>query len=816
MCRHLVKRLISRAALLAVLGLCTGVLFGQTAEISGRVVDQSDAVVVGAKVEALQVSTGVVRPVITNDAGYYTFPLLPPGQYRISVSREGFRTATRDQVQVDVNQDLRLDFTLQLGTTTETVMVRGEAPLVNLSDATVGKVIGQNSMTSLPLNGRNALSLVTLTPSVRFNASSPSGFADRGATLAAFQVNGGPSGSNNIELDGTTNINSRLGDVNVNPAVDAIQEFKVQSAVVPAESGFTLGGVVSMITRSGGNDFHGTLYEFLRNDKLDARNTFAARKAPLRYNQYGGSIGGRIFRDKTFFFGNFEEWRLSLAYTAVGTTMTAAQRAGDFSNERDSRGTLITIFDPATTRTNPSGGGFLRDPFPGNRIPTSRLDRVAQNLLQFYPLPNRTPDDPFTNLNNFTANLNTRKNARQLNLKFDHYFSMANRAAFRFTMWNHYDDQANNGAGIFPDLLVRQRTDRYRNLNYNFNDQHTFSPNLINELRLGASTQPFLFTPLNYNQGWPEKLGFGANVPNLIVPIVTITGYQQIPTSFLGTIGNIGLQTYQLADSLTWIRGKHSIKLGTDIRRYNTNLNLCQQCNGTFNFNSRLTANPQSLPGTGFALASFLLGTAASASIDVNAGVSYESYSYSLFAQDDWKITPRLTLNLGLRWDYQQPPVERNNNLSNFNPLATDPRLNLPGRMEYAGVDFGRSLQERDWNDFGPRIGFAWDAFGKGTTVIRGGYGVYYAQAAIFANDYATLGFRPNITTYAPPGGAVDLPALTLSQGFPFAPNPPPGTGAGTKRLRESEREHARTQRPHTVLAAVHPLGPAAVQGHSL
>lgn len=349
----------------------SGPAFGQAAQIAGRVTDQSGAVVPKAQVSALETATGVAHQAETNDSGYYGFPALPPGAYSVAVSRQGFRRAERTDIKIDVNQDLRLDFALELGTAAETVTVASDAPLVNLSDATIGKVIGQTSMVNLPLNGRNALSLVTLTPSVRFNASSPSGFADRGATLAAFQVNGGPSGANNIELDGTTNINSRLGDVNVNPAVDAIEEFKVQSAVIPAESGFTLGGVVSMITRSGTNAFHGTVYEFLRNDKFDSRNTFASSKAPLRYNQYGGALGGPVFHDRTFFFANFEEWRLAESYTATGTTPTPAERAGDFSNERDSRGNLIAIYNPASTRLLPGGGGYTRDPFAGNIIPLS-------------------------------------------------------------------------------------------------------------------------------------------------------------------------------------------------------------------------------------------------------------------------------------------------------------------------------------------------------------------------------------------------------------------------------------------------------------
>jgi len=754
-------------------------LFAQTAEISGRVADQSDAVVPGVQVAIVNVDTGVRREAATNDSGYYLLPLLQPGNYQVNINKQGFKPLTRSGIRLDVGQAARMDFVLEIGTAAESVQVTGEAPLVSLSDATVGKVIDSNRITNLPLNGRNALSLVTLTPNVRFHATSPSGFSDRGATLAAFSVNGGPSGVNNITLDGTTNINSRSGDVNVNPTVDAIEEFKVQSGAMSAEHGFTAGGVVSLVSRSGTNTYHGTLYEFLRNDKLDARNTFAPTKAPLRYNQFGGSLGGPVIKDKTFFFFNYEQWRFSQSYTAIGTTPTAAERRGDFSQLRDTRGVLIPVFDTATTVANPAGGGFLRTPFAGNMIPANRLDKVSQSILPYFPAANRTPDNAFTNLNNFAGNLGSFKKATQITSKGDHNFSTANRLSFRYTLWDHRDDQASNGSGIFPERIARVRDDKYVNHNFNLTDQHTFTPSIINDFRAGVSWMDFAFAPLSLDQDYTTKFGLPASVPNRIMPRTTITGYQMFPTSFLGTIGEIGLQTYQIQDSITWIRGSHSLKMGADIRRYLTNLNLCQQCSGTFNFNSRLTANPQSLAGTGSALASFVLGSVANATVDQNAGGSYLSHSYSFFLQDDWKVTRRLTLNLGLRYDYQQVPAERNNGLSNFNGLARDQNTGVLGRMEYAGVDFGRTLQDPDKNDFGPRFGFAFDVFGKGKTVLRGGYGLYYPLTAIYANAYATLGFRPNITDYNAPGNNADLPAFYFRDGFPTPVVPPLGSKLG-------------------------------------
>lgn len=751
------------------------------ASIQGTITDPQQTPMQGVSVRVTQTETNTVFTTTTNDVGYYLVPGTPVGNYTVAAEVAGFKRGVRSGIVVQVGDQAQVDIQLQIGTVTESVEVVGMAPLVDTSSATVGKVIENTRMTGLPLNGRSALALVVLTPNVRSHAESPHGFGDRGVLVSGFSVNGGPSGANNLMLDGSSNVNPRAGDVNVNPAVDAIQEFKVQSGVMSAEFGYTAGGVVNMVTKSGTNQFHGSLYEFLRNDKLDARNTFAAVKAPFRYNQFGGAVGGPVRKDKTFFFYNYEEWRFRRQYTVIGTAPTAEQRLGDFSRLADARGTAIPIFDPQTTAALPTGG-FSRQPFAGNVIPSNRLDPVATKILNFYPTPNRPPSDPFTNSNNYIANLGANKDAVQMSGKGDHNFNVKNRLSVRYTAWTHKDDNGSTGTGYFTDRLVRVRNDNYANKNFNATDSHFFGPSLINELRIGVVRNNFPFIPESVGKTPIANLGLPSSVPDVTLPGINMAGtpsLQAFPGGF-GTIrGHLTMDVRQLFESITLIKGKHTLKAGLELRQNMYSIDACFQCSGVYNFNQRLTGNPQSLGGTGAGMASFLLGAVADANIDFNVGTTNPSFTQAYFFQDDWKITRRLTLNLGLRYDYQQVPGERHNGLSNFNPSATNPLTGLPGRLEFAGVDFGRTVLDPDFNDFGPRAGFAFDLFGTGRTVIRGGYGIYYPLTHNFATDFGALGYRGNTTIYTAPGGNLDQPAFILRNGFPTPVTPPLGNKLG-------------------------------------
>ncbi|HYZ83679.1 MAG TPA: carboxypeptidase regulatory-like domain-containing protein, partial [Bryobacteraceae bacterium] len=391
--------------------------------IQGTVSDSSGATIAGANVSIVNVDTNTTFTTQTSEDGYYSAPTLAVGNYTVNVEKEGFKRAVRTGITLQVDQRAQVDLTLDLGAVSESVQVQGQAPLVDTGSASIGKVVENRRVVELPLNGRNALALTLLTPSVKSNAGpTNSGFGDRGIQLSSISINGGPNAMNGQLLDGGNNIQSYVGEVAINPGVDAVEEFKVQSGAMSAEYGFTAGGIINMVTRSGTNSIHGTVYEFFRNDKLDARNTFSATKPPFRYNQYGASGGAPIIRDRTFVFGNWEEYKYRRSEPRIGTFPTALQRTGDFSDLLNPQGALIPIFDPSTLRPNPNGTGFIRDQFPGNRIPTNRLDPVALKIQEnFYPLPNRTPTDPFTNANNFGHLGSEIRDSRQFTIKVDHH-----------------------------------------------------------------------------------------------------------------------------------------------------------------------------------------------------------------------------------------------------------------------------------------------------------------------------------------------------------------------------------------------------------
>lgn len=769
-------------ALLAALAFSISLCQAQQGRgtILGTITDGTGAAVSDAKVSIVNTQTNTTVAAQSNSDGNFTSPPLIVGDYEVTVEHSGFKKAVRTGISLQVDQRAVVNLQLELGTVGESVQVTAAVPLVNTEDATIGQVIENKRVEALPINGRSAFALIGLANNVKSNAGpTQSGFADRGTNLAAFSINGGPSAINYFLVDGMVAIQSYYPDLNADLAVDAVQEFKVQSGYMPAEYGLTAGGVINVATKSGTNSLHGSAYEFVRNNVFDARNAFANSTPPFRYNQYGIALGGPVVipkvyngRDKTFIFGNWEQWNYVKNTQNITTVPTLLQRNGDFSQSFSATGGVIPIYDPATTRANPNGSGFIRDPFPGNIIPGNQLDPVSKNINAFYPLPNLTPSNPFTNANNYIGSVGNARSMQQYTIRADHHFSQSDTFFARYTYFRHHDD--NGASNPWPSPVVRVRNDNFETRNSVLSETHAFSPTFLNEFRMGTARQYFPFQAYSYGQNWPQQLGLPASVPPTTFPAISngLTGFTT------GTVGLRGALTWQFTDTVTIIRGNHSIKTGFEYRLlYGNNLQTSSP-SGSYTFAAALTGNPQAQSGTGNTYADFMLGAVSSANVTTHLGESEKGYGLTGFVQDDWRVARRLSLSFGLRYDFQLPPYERNGGTTNFNPNASDP-LGLRGRLEFAGVDYGRSALKSDFSNFGPRAGFSYDVTGNGHTVVRGGYSIFYP--AIFNINYFgnTAGFGSTTTSYTAPGGNANLPAFTFSQGLPRPPIQPQGRALG-------------------------------------
>ena len=773
---------MSNSKLLLLALLCSAAANAQQGRgtILGTVTDSSGAAIAGAKVSIVNVDTNNITNAETNNDGFYTSPAVNVGNYQVTAEHAGFKKAVRNGIVLQIDQQAEINIRLDVGAISESVEVTGSAPLVNTENGSIGQVVENRNVEELPLNGRNAFALILLAPDVHSNAGPiQSGFADRGTSLSDWSINGGPNSVNNMLVDGMVASNSYYPDLNADLAVDAVQEFKVQSGSMSAEYGFTLGGVINVATKAGTNNFHGTAYEFVRNNVFDSRNAFAAAELPFRYNQYGLALGGPVIlpklyngRNKTFFFGNWEQYNYINHSQSITSVPIASWRNGDFSNLYTATGALIPIYDPNTTVVNPNGSGYIRTQFPGNVIPTSRLDPVAQKINAFYPAPNLAPSNQFTQANNYLSSVALNSTMQQYTTRVDHRFSDADTFFARYTFFVNYTD--NGTASPWPDPAVRARYDHFNTRNSAFAETHVFSPTIVNDFRVGTARQYFPFQAASYNEGYPAKLGFPANVPNTVFPLIS-DGYTAFST---GVVGLRGALTWDFNDTVTIVKGAHTIKVGMEYRLMYGNNYQTANPSGTFNFSTALTDNPQSPSGNGSTYADFILGAVSSASVGTYIGESERGYSLTGFVQDDYRVTSRLKLNLGLRYDYQQPPYERNCGTTNFNPYQKDP-LGLLGRLNFACQDYGKTFLSPQYKNFAPRIGFAYDLRGDGHTILRGGYAIFSPQVMNLLYFGNTTGFAATTTSYNPPGANTNFPAFQLSQGFPTPPIQPLGKALG-------------------------------------
>ncbi|MEP7361870.1 MAG: TonB-dependent receptor [Acidobacteriota bacterium] len=708
-----------------------------TATLVGSVTDASSASVSEAAVTVSNRDTNLARTTRTTPSGDYRIPALPPGVYQIAIEHAGFKRSVIDEVELQVDQTARVDAVLQVGEVAESVEVTAAPPLVSSETSSVGQVIGNKQVVDLPLKGRSFFELALLAPGT--TPTAPNSFvANRrplpgGLNAPAFQVGGAREKSNGYLIDGVDAQDPHYLTPSFFPSVDVIQEFKLLTNAYTAEYG-RFAAQVNATTKAGTNQLRGGAYDFFRNEKLDAANFFdnlgGRDKPPLRYNQFGVNLGGPVRIPKlysgqqTFFFGSYEGTRIRRSRTAQLGVPTAEQRAGDFSqlNFRGNR----AIFDPATTRRSETGA-IVRDAFAGNRIPQSHIGPFGGEILKFYP----TPSLSVPTGNNFFATVSDTSDNNQAMFRVDHRFDDRNSVFFRYSLFDGVESSPS------PIDNGGQSTD-VRTQNMAFNYTRILTPNFLYELRAGYNRPTYLILQDGaFKVDYARQLG----IKNLLsdpvgwgVPNVSLTGFSGIGTDTNPTtqVSN----TYHLVNHFTLNRNTHNLKFGADQRKVNYNDRSERFVRGSFSFTGGLTGDPARVGSTGVSVGDLLLGLPATAGgSNTSIAGNFNGFSHAFFLQDDWKITPRLTMNLGLRYELNTRYTDVQDRLTLFDPIYPGGRLLIAGSSNAyipgsgivsAGVDTPRGLVPTDRNNFGPRVGIAFRPFGGNRTVLRAGYGIFY------------------------------------------------------------------------------------------
>ena len=733
-----------------------------TADVVGRVTDTSGGALPGATVTLANPATGDTRTLVTSETGDYTFGLVPIGRYTVKVELAGFGTFA-GTVQLSAGDRTRVNAQLAVGTLTENITVTAQASLIQSDSATVGALLPETAVQDLPLNGRNVIGLVRMVPGANEglpNSLSSGNRPDDRRQTSTVSVNGQNDVLNNNLIDGIDNNERYIGTIGVRPSVDAIAEVKVQTNMYTAETGRTAGAVINILTKSGTNDFHGSGYGFFRNEKFDSYDFFARRdqaKPRLRQQQWGGSLGGRIIRNRTFFFADYERYHQERGQTFVSTVPTAAMRTGNFSELLSARG--IVIYDPLTSP---------RTPFPGNIIPANRIDPVAQRFLNLYPTPSASGL-----ASNFTTTVNREQTSDTFDVRLDHRFTDTR------TLYLRYSDNAvetlvpgvfglvngidsGGSAAGFGGPSIADAWGLHANY------LEIIKPTLLLEVKAGKLYFNTESLPETYGQNLASSFGLqGVNIDDRTsgLPNMTVAGYTTLgDPRFVPIL--LKNDTWQGQASLTHIRGAHNLRAGVGLVRRSMAPLQSNDGTGLYAFTAAATNNGSGVGGD--AAAAFLLGLPFQVSrAHLVADTALQTWEPSIFVQDDWRAREWLTLNLGLRYDIFTPFTEADGEISNLDINTL--QFLIPGQNgtgDSAGV-------KTDYGNLAPRIGFA--ATVREGTVVRGGYGLSFFPSSMASN--AVLRNTPFTFTAASTSAAASggLPNV-----FFATPLPTPVSGTPT------------------------------------
>jgi outer membrane receptor protein involved in Fe transport len=790
------KKTIWMAALLWVLSTSfAGFAQVDTATVTGTVQDSTGAVLPNVTITATELDTGIKTAVKSSQDGNYVITPLKIGRYSVSAEANGFRTQTRTDIALNVEQRLRLDFNLQVGSVTQTAEVTGQTPQLETESASLGDVVAAQQVEQLPLNGRRYTDLAELTSGVSKVIEGPVNGGDtptNGNAGGSFAVNGTRGDQNNFILDGIDNNSNDNGDVAVLSSVDAIAEFKIQTSNYSPEFGRSGGAVINATTKSGTNSFHGEAWEFLRNDAFDARGFFESPdqpKAPYKQNQFGGTLGGPIKKDKAFFFVDYEGTRIHSARTDFATVPTAAERTGNFSDILstqsmtcgasgtspcvDALGRPVftnEIFNPATTRM--VNGAVVRDgfgfnpgtglPIPGqaNTIPLADMNSVGLNYAALYPLPNV----PGAFANNYVVNAPGNDQVDQMDARADQNITSKIQLFERFS----YIKDTRFQAPVFPGIAdggsynTGNRPLSTQGLVLGLTD--TISPNVVNALRVGFNRVHYISNSPSYGQHYPPSDLLVPGTPN--DPLINgLTWFAPGQYNGLGeptfTPTRSTSQAIQFNDTLSFVHGKHLIKVGPQFRFDQFNLLQIGQPRGNLSFSGQFTSDAGSIAdGSGNGLADMLLGLPVTSVISTVTYFGNRQHTYGAFVQDTYKATSQLTLDLGLRYDYATPLYEAHNKMSNFDYAK--------GIIVPAGTPgYPEKLATPHKDNFAPRIGLAYSPFPSKPLVVRAGFGRFFVFYEIRTGDPLQLDY--NLPFFYEPTFNSDgiTPSLTLATGFP-------------------------------------------------